>query len=244
MPALWSDDCDAEARPTSKSDLLVPGLSGLPSVKVEKGFDVRVIAGVVVCLLAASTAGAQTAFIEGGFSRDVRRFSHAGTASPFDGTVNGVWVNGSVFLAPRWSVGVELDNGEDVTFEDTVSLTLAGRPTEITTTYISKRRTISALAGLHTSPGRAVQLGAYAGLSFTRFRREISSDAPPIVLNESPTPAVFEDRGTDAVVGVDVAILLAPNLTLVPALRAQGLSLSGDLSGFSIRPSIGARVTF
>ena len=213
-------------------------------MKVEKGFDVRAIASVVVCLLAASTAGAQTAFIEGGFSRDVRRFSHEGTQSPFDGTVNGVWVNGSVFVAPRWSVGVELDNGEDVTFEDKVNLTLAGRPTEITTTYISKRRTVSALAGIHTSPGRPVQLGAYAGLGFTRFRREISSDAPPIVINETPTPSVFEERVTNAIVGVDVAILLAPNVALVPALRAQGLSLSGDLSGFSIRPSIGARISF
>ena len=200
--------------------------------------------GVTALLLVASSAAAQSVFVEGGFSRDARRFSHAGAQSPFDGTVNGTWVNGSGFMTPRWSVGVEFDTGSEVTFDDTVTLTIAGRPSQITTTYTSKRRTVSALAGIHTAPGGAVQIGAYAGLSFTEFRRQISSDAPPIVLNETPAPSVFEERATGAIVGVDVAILLAPHIALVPALRAQGLSLSGDLSGFSIRPSIGARITF
>jgi hypothetical protein len=207
-------------------------------------FDVRLIVGVTVLLLTASTADAQWGFVEGGISRDVRRFSHEGTRSAFDGTVNGIWVNGGAFMTPRLSVGVELDDGKDVTFDDTVNLTIEGRPSQITTTYTSRRRTLSALAGIHTSPGRAVQLGAYAGLSFTMFRREISSDAPPIVLGETPGPSVFDERVTDAIVGVDVAIMLAPSIAIVPALRAQALSLSGDLSGFSIRPSIGARVTF
>jgi hypothetical protein len=195
-------------------------------------------------LLAGSNAAAQSAFIEAGFSRDVRRFSNEGTRSAFDGTVNGIWVNGSAFLMPRLSVGIEIDNGEDVTFDDTVTITVSGQPAQITTTYKSRRRTLSAVAGLHSAAGRLVRIGAYAGLSFTRFRREISSDAPPIVVTEPLAPAVFDERVTDAVVGVDVAILLTPNVALVPALRAQGLSLSGDLSGFSIRPSIGARVTF
>jgi hypothetical protein len=199
---------------------------------------------VAMLWLVASSAAAQSVFVEGGFSRDVRRFSHEGTQSAFDGTVNGTWVNGSGFVTPRLSVGVELDTGGEVTFDDTVTVTIAGRPSQITTTYTSKRRTVSALAGIHTAPGRAVQIGAYAGLSFTEFRRQISSDAPPIVLNETPAPSVLEERVTNAVVGVDVAILLAPHIALVPALRAQSLTLSGDLSGFSIRPSIGARVTF
>jgi hypothetical protein len=190
------------------------------------------------------TSAAQSAFVEGGLSRDVRRFSSEGSASTFDGTVNGIWAQASVFMTPRWSVGIELDNGDEVSVDQTVTLTVGGRPSSITTTYKSKRRTVSAIAGLHTAARRAVQLGAYAGLSFTNFRREISSDAPPIVLNETPAPSIFEERVTDAIVGVDVAILLTPNVAIVPALRAQGLSLSGDLSGFSIRPSLGARITF
>jgi hypothetical protein len=199
---------------------------------------------VASVLLLASTAAAQSAFVEGGLSRDVRRFSNEGTASAFDGTVNGTWGHASAFMTPRWSVGVEFDYGDEVTVDETVTLTVTGRPTPITTTYKSRRRTVSAITGLHTAPGRLVQLGAYAGLSFTSFRREISSDAPPIVLDETPAPSVFDERVTDAIVGVDIAILLTQNVAIVPALRAQGLSLSGDLSGFSIRPSIGARITF
>jgi hypothetical protein len=195
-------------------------------------------------LSVATAAAAQSGFVEGGLSRDVRRFSTEGTASAFDGTVNGVWAQASAFMTPRWSVGIEFDPGDEITVDQTVSLTVSGQPTPITTTYKSRRRSVSAITGLHTAPGRPVQLGAYAGLSFTSFRREISSDAPPIVLDETPAPSVFEERVTDAIVGVDVAILLTPNIAIVPALRAQGLSLSGDLSGFSIRPSIGARVSF
>ena len=194
--------------------------------------------------MAASDAAAQSAFVEGGFLREVRRFSNEGTQSAFDGTVNGFWVNGSGFVTPQFSVGVEYDSGGDVTFDDTVTITIAGRPSQITTTYTSRRQSVSALVGIHTSPGRAVQVGVYGGLSFSAFRREIASDAPPIVLDETPTPSVLDERVTSAIVGVDVAILLTPNIALVPALRAQGLSLSGDLSGFSLRPSIGARVTF
>jgi hypothetical protein len=205
---------------------------------------VRLIVTVIVWLIAASSAAAQSAFVEGGFSRDVRRFSNEGTQSAFDGTVNGFWVNASGLITPHVSVGVEFDSGGDVTFDDTVSVTISGRPTQITTTYKSERRGVSALAGLHTSPGRPVQVGVYGGLSFTVFRREISSDAPPIVLTETPAPSIFDEKVTSAIVGVDVAILLTPNIALVPAVRAQGLSLTGDLSGFSIRPSIGARVTF
>ena len=204
----------------------------------------RLIGAVIVWLIAVSSAAAQSAFVEGGFSRDVRRFSNEGTRSAFDGTVNGFWVNASGLITPRVSVGIEFDSGGDVTFDETVSLTISGRPTEITTTYTSERRSVSALAGLHTPPGRMVQIGVYGGLSFTAFRREISSNAPPIVLTDTPTPSVFDERVTSAIVGVDVAILLTPNIALVPAVRAQGLSLTGDLSGFSIRPSIGARVTF
>jgi hypothetical protein len=205
---------------------------------------VKVFVGIASLLFVASTAAAQTAFVEGGFSRDVRRFSNEGARSAFDGTASGFWINGNALVTPRFSVGVEIDAGDEVTFDDTVTIAISGRPTQITTTYTSRRRSISALAGVHTSSGRVLQLGVYGGLSFTGFRREIASDAPPIVLNEAPTPSVFDERLTAAVVGVDVAILLTRNMALVPALRAQGLSLSGDLSGFSIRPSIGARVTF
>ena len=220
-------------------------MSAMSGVGLGRGCTfVKVALPVAMFVLVASSAAAQSGFVEGGLSRDVRRFSREGSASAFDGTVNGIWMNGSGFVTPRLSVGVELDAGGEVTFDDTVSVTVTGRPSDITTTYMSRRRTVSALAGIHTSSSQPIRLGVYGGLSFTAFRRQISSNAPPIVLNETPVPSVFDERATDAIVGIDVAIRVAPYVAIVPALRAQGLSLSGDLSGFSIRPSIGARVTF
>ncbi len=199
---------------------------------------------VFLCAVSLSEAAAQSGFVQGGFAGDIKRFSNDGGQSAFDGTTGAVWVGGGGFLMPRFSVGVELDLGGDTTNSETVSVSISGRPTEITTTYTSRRRTVSALAGIHADAGSAVRIGCYVGLSFTAFRRTIASDAPPVVLEEPEPLAEFDERVTGAIVGVDVAVRVAPHLSIVPALRAQGLSLSGDLTGFSIRPSIGARVTF
>jgi hypothetical protein len=43
---------------------------------------------------------------------------------------------------------------------------------------------------------------------------------------------------------VDVAVRVARQVALVAALRADGLRLSGDLNGFSLRPSGAVRVSF
>jgi hypothetical protein len=201
-------------------------------------------AAILLLLVGISDAAAQSAFVEGAFAREIRRFSHEGERSAFDATVDSVWIGAAGFVTPHVSVGVEVDLGGEFTFEETVSLTLAGRPAQITTTYTSRRRSVSALAGLHTSGDRVARVGCYVGLSFSAFRREISSDAPPVVLEEPAEPSVFEERLTSTIVGADAAIRLAPNLSVIAAVRAQGLGLSGDLNGFSIRPSIGARVTF
>jgi hypothetical protein len=204
------------------------------------------VALLLACLvLPAANAAAQSAFVEGGLSREIKRFSYGeGDRSPFDGTVSGVWINAGGFVIPRVSVSVEADLGGETRFEETSTVTVAGRPEEITTTYSSRRRSVGALAGIHSAPGRVVRVGVYAGLSFTWFRREIGSDAPTVVLDEPPDASVLEERVTGAVAGIDVAIHVHPNVAVVPALRAQGLSLVGDLTGFSFRPSIGARVTF
>lgn len=199
---------------------------------------------VVLCVFVASDAAGQSAFVEGGFAREIKRFSNEGNQSAFDGTVNALWIGGAGFVASRWSVGVEVDLGGESTSTETVSVTVAGRPTQITTSYTSRRRSVSALAGLHTAADTAVRIGCYIGLGFTAFHREIASDAPAVVLQEPAPLAVFDERTTGAIVGIDVAVRVAPNVAIVPALRAQGLSLSGDLTGFSIRPSIGARISF
>lgn len=201
-------------------------------------------AALLLCLIVAQEAAAQSVFVEGAFSREVKRFSHEGDRSAFDGTASGFSIGVAGLIATRWSVGVEFDRGGRSTVTETVSVTISGRPREIHTSYTSRRRSVSAVAGFHTPSDRLVQVGCYVGLSFTAFRREISSDAPAIVLEQPAPLAVYEERITGALVGIDAAIRISRHFAVVPALRAQGLSLSGDLTGFSLRPSIGGRVTF
>jgi hypothetical protein len=198
-----------------------------------------VLAAVAVC----SPAAAQSVFVQGGLSRDVRRFTHDGQGSVFDATSWGTWAGVGAFMSSRWSAGAELDSGEESLATETATIVVAGSPVNLRTTYAARRRTVSALAGFHAG-GSRVLVGCYAGLGFTAFRREIVSNAPPAVLQQPSSRSVLDERTTSAIVGVDVAIRVYGALAAVGGLRAQGLRLTGDLSGFSIRPAVGARVSF
>ena len=198
---------------------------------------------LLAALAFAAPAAAQSVFVQGGLSRDVRRFTHDGERSVFDATASGTWVGAGGFMTPRWSVGAELDLGGESVTTETASIILAGSRVDLRTNYAARRRTVTALAGFH-SGGSRVLVGCYAGLGFTAFRREIVSNAPPAVLQQPSSRSVLDERTTSAIVGVDVAIRVSGAVAAVAGVRAQGLRLSGDITGFSIRPAVGARVSF
>ena len=203
-----------------------------------------VLLAAFLLLLAAGTASAQRAFVQAGYGTDVRRFSAEAGEAVLDGSAGNLSLGGAGFVTPRWTLGVELESGGASVEARTVSVTLAGRPSAITTTYTLQRRSLSALAGFHTSPARRVRLAAYAGVSFHAIRRTVGSDAPPIVLIETPGPSIYEERSASPTAGADLSVAIAPRLALVGTIRAQGLTLAGDVQGFSVRPGGAVRVVF
>lgn len=192
----------------------------------------------------ASPALTQTLYLQAGTGLEIRRLSAERGEEVFDAQVPNVLLSLGGFLTPRVSAGIEFDASRVSSEARTVGVTLAGRPETITTTYRLRRRSFAALAGLHTSPARMVRFSGFAGVAFTAARREVSSDAPAIVLTEPLVPAVFLDRTTSAIVGADVAVHVAPGVAVVATLRAQGLVLAGDAAGFSVRPGGGVRISF
>jgi hypothetical protein len=198
----------------------------------------------LIVVLTAGHASAQSVFIQGSVGADIKRFSGEPGTSVFDGTAGAYAIGIGGHVTPHWTVGAELDVGTRSTSTTTVSVSVSGEIRDIHNSYTSDRRGASALVGYHTSPHRGVQIAYYAGLSFSTFRREITSDAGEIVLQTPAPTSLYTDRLAGPIVGVDVAIRLASHLWLVPALRVQGLALGGDLGGHSIRPNIGARVSF
>jgi hypothetical protein len=199
---------------------------------------------LLAILLAPSTASGQSFFVQGSAGREIKRFSGGPEDAVFDApaTVAAIGVGG--YLTTHLTVGVELDLGGRSTTDRTTSVAVAGQPRAIHTQYTFQRRSAAALIGYQTSTHHAMQVGYYAGLSFSTVTREIASDADTIVLQTPQAASIFTDRVAGAVVGVDVAIRIASHVAVVPALRAQGLALSVDLNGYSIRPSIGARIFF
>jgi hypothetical protein len=198
---------------------------------------------VVACLFWAAGVSAQTVFVQGGGGREVKRFSGEPDTPVFDATTSAWTAAVAGFVAPRWTVGLELDIGGRSTVSHSETVTISGRPTTVTTDFTTRRKGLSALVGYHTA-GPRVRVGYYAGLSFSTVRREIGSNAPAVVLTEPPQISIFTDRVAGAIVGIDGAIALTPHVAIVPSLRAQALALSGDLAGHSVRPSLCARITF
>jgi len=204
--------------------------------------------GVVFTLLyvavMATPAFAQHGFVQGGIGVESRRFSASEDDRVFDADASTVTVGAHGFLSPRFSAGVELDLGAESSVSQSVSVVIGGRPTTVTTTFTARRRGVSALAGFHTPPDHRVRAGVYGGISFTTLRRAILSDALPIILTDPIEPAVFTDRTAGPVAGCDLAVRIAPAVAVGGSVRAQGLSLTSDLRGYSVRPAVFARVMF
>ena len=195
-------------------------------------------------LACAGRAFAQTIYVQGGIEMDARRFSGQPDDRVFDADVSTLMVGGGGFLTPLISAGVELDMGAESQVAQSVTVTIAGRPETVTTTYASRRRAVSALFGIHSTATRAVRVGAYAGLAFTAFAQRISADAPAIVLSASPPPAEFTHLAAAPIVGVDVAVAVSRHFAIVGVVRAQALAFGSELHGFSVRPGVGARLVF
>jgi hypothetical protein len=201
--------------------------------------------GLFLALLTlASGASAQTLFVQAGVGADVRRFSAEPEKSPFDGTASAFTVGAGAELRHHWVVSAEADLGGRTTTSSTVTVVFSGQTLTIHNAYSAERRSISALAGYRSNPQRRWRVGYYAGVSFTNLRREIVSDAESVVLQAPAPGSVYDQRVTSPIIGLDVSIRLGPHLAVVPALRAQGLTIGTDLSGYSIRPTVGARFSF
>jgi outer membrane protein with beta-barrel domain len=195
-------------------------------------------------MLSAANASAQSLFVQGSVASEVKRFSGEPDNTVFDGTARALTFSVGGHIMPHWSVSAELDLGARSTQSTTTSVSISGQSRDIHNFYTSQRRSMSALLSFQTSLHHGVQVGYYAGLSFSTVEREITSDAEAVVLQTPAPTSTFTDRVTGAIVGIDAAIRVAPHIAVVPALRAQGLALSGDLDGHSIRPSIGVRISF
>jgi len=195
-------------------------------------------------LFATEPAFAQVAFVQGGITMDVRRFSGQPDTRVFDANVATATIGGGGFLTSLISAGVELDMSRESAVGEAAAVTIGGRPETITTTYSSNRRSVSALFGIHSTAQRAVRVGAYAGLAFTAFSQRIATTAPPIILPSPPPAAEFTHLGANPIVGVDVAIAISRHFALVGFARGQALGFGSELHGFSVRPGVAARVSF
>ena len=199
---------------------------------------------VIVGLLCADRALAQTAFVQGGVVIEARRFSGQPGDRVFDANAVSVIAGGGGFITPVFSASVELDTGRESEVAQSTSIAIAGRPETITTTFVSARRTVSALFGVHSPSTHAVRVGAYAGLAFTALRQRIETNAPPIVLSSPPPPSEFTHLGAVPIVGVDVSVSVARHVAVVGVVRAQSLAIGSELHGFSVRPGAALRVWF
>jgi Outer membrane protein beta-barrel domain len=195
-------------------------------------------------LLAASSASAQSIFVQGGAGIEIKRFSAETDKSAFDGTAPAFVLGIGTELMQHWVVSGQVSLNGESKRETTTDVVVFGQPRTIHNVYTSQRHGIAALAGYRTAARQAVRLGIYGGVSFSAFRREIASDAATIVLNTPASASVYDERLTGPVVAFDVSIRVNDHVAVVSEISLQGLTVGEELGGHSLQPSIGARFSF
>lgn len=193
-------------------------------------------------LLQDRSALAQTVSISAGIGVDVKRFSGSPETSVLDTSSPGIQLGLAATATPNLSVHLELG----LEGSSTVTKTSEVRLAELRTSYTSRMRTVSVLAGLHPAATGRFRWNVLAGLTFVNFNRKTDfgvSSLPPGTSVIAP-PTEFVDRVAAATVGADAAIHVTGHFAIVPAIRAHAFRLAADLSGFSVWPSIGAQWVF
>lgn len=193
-------------------------------------------------------ATAQATFVSGGFLEDVKRYD-SGSAGPqvYDGNAPGGFLGAGAFIAKRFSAEFELGVSGETTTTQSVPVLFNGSTITYSTTYTTKLQTYSALFAVHTAPSSRLHLSYRGGITFVHHRRTI---VPPQILplspeaNTAPTTTTFVDNVAGPTAGVDADFLLSSRFAIVAALRVHHFTVATDLPAFSIRPMLGARVTF
>ena len=199
---------------------------------------------IAAWLCFAQDANAQRFSVAASLSADVKRFSGEPETSPLDTESVGILVSVGASVAPHVSVRLELGIEPESTVDRTTRVTLP-TPADVLTTYANQMRTVSTLVGVHPVLSGRFRWTVVGGLTFVHFERTITSTASSAVLGTTqPNTSVFVDRVAAATVGFDGAISVTDRFAIVPGVRAHAFRLSGDLAGFSVRPSIGAQWSF
>jgi len=198
----------------------------------------------------ARRAAAQAGFVSGGLVYDIKRYSSGVGPQTYDGEAIGGYVGVGAFITRRFSAEFEMALSGDATNRVSFPILINASTntiSNITSIYETRLQTYSALFGVHTAPSRRLHLSYRGGVTFIHHRRRIT---PPLVLPADPAAntvgiqVTLIDNVAAPTAGVDADFLLAPRLALVAALRVHAFSIENDLSAFSIRPMVGARVSF
>jgi hypothetical protein len=219
-------------------------------IRILGGWLVLACLGCVGSLCVPGEASAQAGFISGGFLYDIKRYSGDESQNVYDGQAAGGFVGVGAFVAKRLSAEFEMGLSRDTTTTVSTPVVIAGMGTvDFNTVYTTRLQTYSALFAVHTAPSERLHLSYRGGVTFVHHRREI---LPPNILPVNPqtpstipaTPTVLIENVAGPTAGIDADVILSQRFAIVGALRVHAFRIATDLSAFSIRPMVGARVTF
>jgi hypothetical protein len=204
--------------------------------------------GGLVYFAAPTQAAAQIGFVSGGFMSDIKRYA-SGSAGlqVYDGTAAGGFLGAGVFVTKRFSAEFEMGLSSDSTTSVSTPVIVSGSTVNFTTTFATRLQTYSALFAVHIQPSSRLHLSFRGGATLIHHRRLI---VPPQLVppnpetNTTPMTTTVIENVASPIAGVDADVVLSPRLALVGALRVNTYTVATDLSAYSIRPMIGARLLF
>jgi hypothetical protein len=205
----------------------------------------------LVCLSGlchATRAAAQSAFVSGGFLYDIKRYD-SGPSGPqvYDGEAAGGYLGAGAFITKRFSAEFEMALTGDTTNRVSVPLLENASTINFVTTFSTRLQTYSALFAVHIRPSARLHLSVRGGATLVHHRRVIVPQqivpASPDTNTVSITTTITENVAAPTA-GIDADIMLSPRFAIVGALRVHRFTVATDLPALSVRPMVGARVTF
>jgi hypothetical protein len=193
----------------------------------------------------AAPVGGQHLVVSGAVQRDTQRFPDSEVPTRLSGSAMGWTVGADAVLKRHVAVSVEWSDAGTIEDVRSTTLDINGRATVITSTLRHHTKTFAALGGYSHMLSSRVQVAYLVGAAFTNVRREFESDAPGLVLVGPSDPVVsgrasLVDRLQEVTGGADVFVRITPKFRLVAGVRAQGIRLPLDVSGWSVVTSVGA----
>src|SRR5262245_7534228 len=204
----------------------------------------RTIALLFALGTAVAPVRAQSLAVGGAIQYDIQRFEGDASLNRLDGETLGWMITGTARIR-HWVVRGEALRDETIRSSQSLTLTVRGQPTTITSELSHDLREIAVLGGYARDVGSRVEAAFLGGFAVVTVHRAFTTDAgqvvliPPSTVPPAAVTTTLIDRFTAWTAEANATLHATRRVGIVGGVRIHPISLADDLSGRSLRTFAG-----